>query len=508
MNNEKTRPLRIVVADFHQETNSFNPKIWSFADFRQDTFIEGNAILDYYGDASGKVLSGILHVARSMNADIIPACAMRATSGGRVDHAVIEYFINSLLKCCGNSAAVDGFIIGVHGATQSTLMDDVCGHILDRLRSAVGPDRVISVGCDMHANITEKCVVNADYICGFQTYPHVDQYDTGVRAAKLAFRKMLDNTKDYLARVSLPMVVPASGYSTGTSPFKEIIDYAYYLVNLGEIDDFTVFQMQPWLDVYPAGSSILTIGKDSRKVRRYASALAERVYRSRERFWPKLYTADEVIDIARSAPAGRPVILVDFADSLGAGALGDSVSVVLKLMERGYPVRTATVVNDKDAVILAEKVGIGHEAQFSLGAGLTPNMPGPARVNARVVSLHDGVFYQEGPVGTGQRRDLGRTAVLSTMNIDIIVCAHPCGTGDIQVYRHFGVEPTDYQLLVVKANTSFRAAYESIAYQICMADTPGIGTANIRALNYKRLPKDFYPFSPLEGYRIESPKLY
>jgi microcystin degradation protein MlrC len=86
--------------------------------------------------------------------------------------------------------------------------------------------------------------------------------------------------------------------------------------------------------------------------------------------------------------------------------------------------------------------------------------------------------------------------------VDVLVCHHTMGNGDPQLYRHFGMEPLFYDMVVVKACTSFRAAYEPIAEKICVAKTPGVASSDIGSLPFQKLPKDFYPFSRLDGYSI------
>lgn len=508
MTRNSIEPLRIIVAEFHQETNSFNPRVWTMKNFEQDTCLVGAEIIEKCDGTSGSVLNGILYTARKYGAEIIPACALRATSGGPVDHNVVDYFLNTILTCYHANKPVNGLVMGFHGATQSTCIDDVCGYILENIRKEVGQEVIVSVGCDMHANVTEKCIANADFICGFQTYPHVDQHNTGIRVTELSFRKILKKGNMYLAHAILPMIVPASGYSTNKSPFMEIIDYGHEMVRQGELLDFSIFHMQPWLDVNPAGSSILTIAEDEEKAKKYAKILAESIFRCRDKFWPKLYEIDEVIQLAKDAPPGKPVVLVDMADSPGAGALGDSAVVVMHLIQQNCPVRAATIVCDEKAVRLAEKVGVGNCAEFCVGGGLTPGMPGPVKIKACVTSIHEGIFYQEGPVGKGLHRNLGKTVVLSAGNIDLLVCENLSGTSDVQVYRSFGIEPTLYQLIVVKSNTSFRAAYRPLAHKICLTNTPGASSADLKKLNYTHLPRSFYPFDSLQDFKVGEPKIY
>ena len=73
--------------------------------------------------------------------------------------------------------------------------------------------------------------------------------------------------------------------------------------------------------------------------------------------------------------------------------------------------------------------------------------------------------------------------------------------GDPQLFRHFGIEPTLYDLVVVKANTSFRAPYSTFTDLIYYADTPGAGASNLRQLHWEHLPKHFYPFDLPDDYR-------
>lgn len=139
---------------------------------------------------------------------------------------------------------------------------------------------------------------------------------------------------------------------------------------------------------------------------------------------------------------------------------------------------------------------------FSIGGTRYPKINRPLLVEGYVKSLHDGIFTQEGPAGRGIVNNIGHSAVLRVGNIDILVCQHIYGNGDPQLYRAFGIEPLFYQLVVVKACTSFRAAYSLFSEKIYETDTPGAASVNLKSLPFKRLPKDFYPFSTLENYKL------
>lgn len=428
----------------------------------------------------------------------VPGCAFRATSGGPVDHAVLESFISKTVTAMCATPDLDGVFVSLHGATQTTGEEDACGAALEAIRAEAGKGLVIAVSCDMHANITDRLSRNADFIAGYLTYPHIDHYETGFRAARFGMRMIRGEEPMHTARARIPMIVPASGYSSTEGAFKEILDRGAGLVNSGDILDFSVFQMQPWLDVSCASSSVLVTAADAEVARSRARDLAEALYANRRRFWPSLMSIDEILDVAQADDSGKPVLLIDAADSPNAGAAGDSAVVVARLLEKHPALHAATIIADAGAVETAFATGVGNKGRFRIGSSLTPGLPDPIETEAYVQSLHDGIFTFEGSGYRGMRVDIGRSAVIRVGMIDILVCRSPGGTGDPQIYRHFGIEPSAYQLVVVKANTSFREQFAPIASRICMADTHGAATADLTRLPYRCIPREsFYPFSDL-----------
>jgi microcystin degradation protein MlrC len=450
-------------------------------------------------------LAGMFQAIQEGRGKIIPACSMNSQSGGRVDQKVLDLFLEKTISAIKQNMPVDGVFLSLHGATQTTELNDACGEILEMVRKEAGGSAVIAVSADLHANVTSGWIRNADFICGYRSYPHVDHFETGYRAARLGMRGV-QGGKFHMVRVPIPMIIPASSYNSLSGPFKDVIDEAKELVQIGELSDCSIFQMQPWLDVDPAsGAVILTIDPDHEKAKFYALKLAKQLYDMRKLFNSELYTIDQVIDQALENQSGKPVVLVDFADSANAGSTGDSSAILMKLLERKLKPKTAMIVNDPDAVELAFKVGIGSKAEFSIGGTKNPNLFKPVRAEAYVRSLHDGLFCLEGPAGRGMLNDIGRTAVVNIGDIDIVICNWMVFAGDPQIYRGFGVEPTFYQMVVVKASTSFREAYHPISEKLYLTDTPGAASANLKSLPYQKVPDSFYPFSALDDYQIKIP---
>lgn len=488
--------MKIALCEFHQETNSFNPIKTTLADYKKVSFYEGDEI--YQLREKPVAMAGkFAAIEEAGGAEIIPLLSMMAQSGGTVEHEVVDFFLSKVISGLKANLPLDGVFVGLHGATQSDASDDVCGDILEAIRSTVGNDCVIVASSDLHGNITEKWIKNADFVTGYQTYPHVDFFETGYRAAKMGMDKLLKKQDLTMAWASVPMIAPASSYTTMHGPFKEVMDYAHSLVEKGELVDFTIYQMQPWLDVTPAQSSILAISADPEKAKTYANDLALRLFNARTGFVQKLWQVDDVIAEAEQNQTGKPYVLVDSSDSPNAGATGDSAALLEAIEKRDSGIKAALYLNDIPASEHAFELGVGAEGTFTIGAYLDKKASSPVTIKARVVSLHDGFYTQEGPAQRGKVNFVGKTAVIHWRNTDIVLCGNVLAPGDPQMYRHFGVEPVFYQLVSVKACTSWRAAYEPMAGKIFETDMPGNAPLNLFRAEYTHLPKHFYPFEEI-----------
>ncbi|MBQ2704641.1 MAG: M81 family metallopeptidase [Clostridia bacterium] len=481
---------RILVLEFHQETNTFNPVVTQLQDFNSGLAPESEEAFESHMSIRS-ALRGAADALRQIDAELIPTVFLFGTSGGRVADEVLRYLLQRMTEYAENNQ-FDGIYASLHGATCSETEDDACGVLLAQLRKLAG-DKPIAASFDLHANVTEKMLKNADVVCGYQTYPHRDHYETGYRAGSL-LAKLLSGEKLHLATASIPMLIPPAGYDSDNGPFSELLNLGKNLVEQGKLMDFTVFPVQPWLDISELASRVITIARNSDCAIESADLLAKGLADIRDAVQPDLLTVDEIIDIAEANDTGKPVILSEFADSPNGGCAGDSPAVALRLKERGSSLRAALFVRDPEAVEYAFRLGVGGTGFFSVGAKITPNTPGPLLAEGKVCSLHDGQFIYEGPASRGGQGNIGRSAVVRFGKIDILLCSLTSNSGDPQNFRHFGIEPSLYDLIVVKANTSFRLPYGKISPLIYSADTFGAGAANLKKLYWSKLPDGLYPF--------------
>ena len=496
---------KIFVCELLQESNSFNPVLATYEDFENVGIFEGEALVQG-GEKAGNTLHGAMTAIYERGYTPVGGVRMRAKSGGPVDHKVVDWFLEKTVAGLKAAGELAGVVVSLHGATQSDVSDDVCGDILTVVRETVGQDMIVTAACDLHGNITQRMMEAADHLCGYQTYPHLDHYGVGYRAAVLAL-DTIEGKPLKTARVEIPMMAPAHGYSTTRGSLKALMEKGHALAKEGKIADFSVFQVQPWLDVPKIGSVVLVTAEDAEYAKAVAAEMAADEFALRaELQGEKLWDIPSVVQAAIDNTVDKPVILVDSADSPNAGACGDSATVLEYVLPYRDTLRVAFSCNDVDAVAKAYALGVGATADFTLGASLAPELSKPVEVKDCLVrSLHDGEFILGGPAERGQRRSLGRSVVLQAGQIFILVTERGQNNGDLQFYRGFGIEPTLCRLVDVKACSSFRAGYEPVSALICNSVTPGAAGPELQALPFKKVPAPFYPFQEITADQISAP---
>ena len=251
--------------------------------------------------------------------------------------------------------------------------------------------------------------------------------------------------------------------------------------------------MQPWLDVKDGYSSVVAIGEDADEAARIATELAADLYGMRHAFRTDLTDVDEIIRIAENNKSGKVVVLNDFADSSNAGSAGDSPEVIERILALESDVRGLMYINDNPFALACREAGVGNTVEGMLGAPISPNLYTPVKVKAEVKAVFDGVMPYK-----GMWVDFGPSAVVKIRNTVVLVTTQHRYNGLLELYRAFGYNPSDFEMVVVKACTSFRAFYGPLTDLIYPAATKGAATANLTSLPFAKVPKSFYPFSDNE----------
>ena len=487
--------MKILLGGLHQEVNSFGPGRTTVAEYKRKQFHFGQDMIDLAANfircnEGADELGGAYKVLHEAGAEVVSGGFVSAQPGSIIEQSVIDDYIEQIKKATRENLPLDGVVLVMHGAAQSEESDDPEGDIILAVREIVGENVPITVGFDLHANVSERAVRNANTISLYQRYPHIDVWETGERAARLCVGIVKGEIAPKMAYVQIPMIVPASSYTTETEPFRSLMAKGHEYVKEGKILDFSISQMQPWLDVKDGYSSVVAVGEDEEIAAEVAKELASGLWNMRHEFRTDLTSVDEVIKIAEKNDSGKPVILNDFADSSNAGSAGDSPEVIECVLALESDVKGLMYINDAPFVEACRKAGVGNTVKTTIGATISSKLYTPVPVEAQVKALFDGVVPFH-----GMFVDFGPSAVVKVRNMIVVVTTQHRYNGDPCLYRAFGYDPCDFQMVVVKACTSFRAFYGPLTDLIYPSSTKGAATADLLSLPFEKIPESFYPFS-------------
>ena len=82
----------------------------------------------------------------------------------------------------------------------------------------------------------------------------------------------------------------------------------------------------------------------------------------------------------------------------------------------------------------------------------------------------------------------------------LVLTSHRTGNTAIAQMYSLGIRPEEYQVVVAKGVQSPRPAYESIAAEIVLVNTPGAAAADLDTFTYRHRRRPLYPFEPEATY--------
>ncbi len=496
--------MRVAIAEFKQETNTFVPRPTTLDDFRLWHLWYGQDLIEGLGGTNAEI-DGFLNVLHDAGIEPVPILATFAMSGGRVTDSAYDQLLGELLAGIEAAGPLDGILLALHGAMVTDSHDSADAVTLAAVRELVGPEMPVVASYDLHANLTADMAKHADALVGFKTSPHVDQRDTGERAARVMTRILQDGVEPAMAFVKIPMIAPASTHIHHLpGPFKRLQDATRELEG-GKVLSANVAAVQPWLDVDEMGfATVVVTDNDPDLAQRLACELAEQAWAEREAFMQiELVPPDEAIQIALAEPRG-PVVLSDAADGTGAGSPGDATAVIKALLD-AEPTKPAFVfVRDEEAAATAIAAGVGAEITLDAGGKIDTIFNSPVRVTGVVEFAGPASFRFGGGGYTGVEQDMGPSAVIRVGNVHILIVSTSVMTVDPELYRAVRLEPADAQIVVVKSHIQFRAGYDSIASKIILLDSPGMSSDHLIGLPWVKVPRPIIPLDLDTAFNCEA----
>lgn len=486
--------MKIAIASILQESNTFSPVMTRYEDFNP---VFGEAARERH---EGKLteMGGFLDVLASKKGVVIaPVCAAWAITANRLLRADFERLLQEFATNLKAHTDADGMLLAMHGAQTAEGADDVEGKVLEIVREVLGPDKPVILTLDLHANITEAMVRHATAIVGYHTYPHIDMFETGRKAARLLLRTLKSKCKPVMRQVKLPLIVNAENSASESGPFARLMRLAEAAESAGEAEAISLFPVQPWMDIDEMGSTVVVVtNKDAGGARKQARNLAAKWWKSRKEFEPQLLAPEVAIAKAIEMESG-PVVLAESSDSTGSGSPGDSTGVLKYLVTAPLTEPAAIFLVDPGAAEKAIAAGAGNRVTMAIGGCYDKRNSKPVKVDGYVRLISDGRWTARARgYNTGIETCMGPSVVLEVGQVKILIASRSAMTVDPELFRSHGIEPLYCRIVVVKSPLGFRACYEPLAKAIFLVDTPGVSTAKLSSLPWKRIGRPIYPLDP------------
>ena len=492
--------MRTVVALMRHETNTFSPLPTPLEDFdrRGPTGepVTGEAAVETYRGTNSPA-AAFLDLADESGIEVDFAIAANASPSGPVTRDAYETIADIIVAAVEKGC--DAAMLDLHGAMVTEHLDDGEGELLRRIR-AIAPDLPIAVALDFHTNLSAALIDNATVITGYRTYPHIDMYETGFRAGRTLLRVLKGEVRPVTVWRSLPMLTHMLRQTPSGQPMKDIMDAAIGAEASGQVLNASVFGGFPLADIPHVGLSAIVVGDgDVAPANAVLDKLMDMAWRRRADFVFEGEPMAKSIARARELDGG-PIVLADHGDNCGAGGCQDNMSVLREVMRQGLEDMVAGPICDAESVDKMIEAGVGATVALELGGKMdTPAMGlkgEPLQVTGRVTNITDGQFTVTGPMSTGSVLKMGRTAVLDTGSIEIVVSAGRNEPFDIGCFTHAGIDPANKRFVLVKSRQHFRAGFESLARHIVLVAGPGVCASDYDLFPFKNLRRPIYPLDP------------
>jgi microcystin degradation protein MlrC len=222
--------------------------------------------------------------------------------------------------------------------------------------------------------------------------------------------------------------------------------------------------------------------------------MAQRAWARRDEMVSTIPSPRAALERARAA-ARRPLVVMDVGDNVLGGSAADSTVLLAEARRLGMR-EVLQALYDPGAVRRCEALGAGAAVALEVGARTDTLHGAPLPIRGRVVRIDDGRYEDPSPTHGGFRYfDDGRRAVVETDDgLTLVLTSNRAGSLSREQFHSVGLRPESFRVVIAKGVVSPRAAYEPIAAEIVLADTPGLTTADLSTFDYRRRRRPLFPF--------------
>lgn len=476
---------RILLAGCEQEISTFNPVQCHYDFF---TVRRGQEIIDY-NRGNNSTYGGAIDVFEAAGCELVPTWDAQGDAAGPLAHADFMRMASELTEALKPHAGkVDGAYFSLHGSMGTPEELDPEGYLLQEARKVLGETVPIVISLDLHGVLTARMMTHADAVVSYHTYPHVDFADTGKRAANVLLRIINGGVQPAGVRVRVPALVRGNELITETGLFGQQVRYAKELTEDPQVLSAGFLICNPFTDVPELCSQayVYTDG-DTEKAERGALKMANDFWPNRARMQSSLIGLEEAV--SRAAKMRGPVALTDAADATSSGASGNSNAIIEEMLRQGFPHSVLAPIADPPLAAAAHRAGAGSRIKAKVGGSLDARYT-PLELEFDVLSLSEEPFDLESWVF---RQFPGKSAVLRTGNITLVVTTKAVMHVDRALFFANGLDPEDFHTTIVKSPHCEPQFFDDWVEANLNVDAPGATSANLRSLGHAICARPIYP---------------
>ena len=531
--------MRFAILGIWHETNTFSRVPTDYAQFEASDILRGQEIVDELGESLSTV-AGYLQAARELGFEAVPLMWARSGPLSTITKDAYDRLTGEMFAMLRDQGPWDGVLMANHGAAVSEEFPDVDATFAEQVRAIVGPDVPIGGSLDMHGNVSKRLVEIADITVVWRTNPHLDAKPRSRKCAELVFRMARGEIRPVQWIETPPLVVNIVRQFTGEEPMKTIVADCVAANERPNILDTSVAEGYPYADVEQMGMAWIAIADgDLDAARQAAQWMASRAWQRREALNAPIPSVREALEMAvrryrgprplgdldavpadgsaLTVPADSatgddrvprlgPIVLMDVGDNIGGGSSADSTFILAEAQRMAVSSVLQTLY-DPESVDACVVAGVGEGVTLAVGAKTDDLHGRPVRVTGTVRAIVDGLWEDPGVTHGGFRYfDAGRSVRLDTTDgHTLLLTSRRVGNKSRHQMYSAGIHPETYRIVVAKGVVSPRPAYQPIAGEIILVNTPGVTTADLSTFAYSRRRRPLYPFeadatyAPLTG---------
>ena len=465
------------------ECNEFSNNLMTQENFERYEYIEGKDILNL----EKGVVGGMLKVLNDTSFNISPTVYASCSPGGVITDDCYFNIKNKIISGLKDLKELRGVILPLHGAAVTETIGDLEGDLISSIRKIVGEDTPIVVTVDLHAHITETMITNSDAILAWETYPHLDPYETGVRGSKLLREILEKKIKPKMYFSKIPLLHSAINSSTfGETPFANLMrDLKEEENRNSKVLSTSLIAVDPYLDQENMGSGVIVITNDDLETAKNISLkFTKKYWDKRDEFEPNIYTPKEAI--LDGLKINKNILLVETADACGGGAAGDSVITLKDLLDFAPNSKSLVHVVDPEAVRQCLKYNPGEKIKILLGHQVDKQWGEPIEVNVQVEKITDGKFMYNGGIWDGAIGEMGPSVLISINSTNVLISSFGTYEWNCEQFLSFDLDLKNYKFIVVKNPMNFKNTFSYIE-NIYVLDTQGPTPPTCKNIKFKKM---------------------